>query len=77
MTRIVLDQAALTKLSGVEGRAEVCDEQGLVRGYFTPAPKQSPYEGIQVPVTEEELKRAEQETESYTTAEVLAYLEKL
>ncbi len=34
------------------------------------------YEGLEIPFTEEELRQPEQETESYTTAEVLAYLER-
>ena len=77
MTRVVLDPATLAKLSSVQDRAEVCDAQGLVRGYFTPVPELSDYKGIQIPLSEAELERAEQETDSYTTAEVLAYLEKL
>jgi hypothetical protein len=60
-------------------RLEVCDEKGLTLGYVQPVPSRdrSLYEGVEIPVSEEELQRAEQETESYTTAEVLAYLEKL
>ncbi len=37
----------------------------------------SEWEPVSPDVSEEELDRREQETESYTTAEVLAYLERL
>jgi hypothetical protein len=46
-------------------------------GQFIPKVDLSEYGPFEPQVSEEELDRREQETESYTTAEVLAYLEKL
>jgi hypothetical protein len=74
MTKLPLDDAALTKLRGVKQRVEVCDEQGRIVGYFEPGI----YAGHVIPPepTEEELAEAEAE-ETYTFAEVLAHLKSL
>jgi hypothetical protein len=77
MTKVILDQTMLAKLHDLKDSLELYDESGQIRGYCTPAIARSSYEGLQIPVTEEELQRAEQDPESYTTEEVLAYLEKL
>jgi hypothetical protein len=79
MTKVILDQATLANLHGLREHLEVCDEKGFTLGYIQPVPSRDRalYEGVEIPFSAEELNRREQETESYTTAEVLAYLEKL
>jgi hypothetical protein len=77
MTKVIVDPATAATLHGLNGSAELCDESGHTIGYFHPAVDPSLYEQVQVPFSEEELQAAEQEAESYTTAEVLDNLENL
>jgi hypothetical protein len=77
MTKVILDQATLSKLDQIKDRVEVCDETGRTRGYFLPVAPRSLSEGVEVPFSEEELQQAEDDPESFSTAEVLAYLESL
>jgi hypothetical protein len=77
MSQIILDQAEEGRFTGLTGHATVCDHQGRTLGIFVPVADRSLYEGVEIPFTEEELREAEEQTESCTTAEVLAHLEKL
>ncbi|MBV9121798.1 MAG: hypothetical protein JO112_00380 [Planctomycetes bacterium] len=77
MTKIILDADLRTKLLNFTQPLELCDESGGVLGHLFPTIDLSHYEPWEPPISEEELRRREEETESYTTAEVLAYLEKL
>lgn len=79
MTKLILNKDLLAKLGQLRERTELCDEDGRAIGVFQPDPSRdrSLYEGAEIPVSEEELQRAEQDPESFTTSEVLAYLEKL
>ncbi len=78
MTRIVIDAATQAKLQHLSGVVELCDAAGQVLGQFVPAPD-VPKLGPLVPqISVEELRRREQANEKrYTTAEVIAHLEKL
>jgi hypothetical protein len=78
MGKIILDASALTKLESIFYPVEVCDAAGKVLGRFIPTRDISEYEPITPDISEEELNRRERSSEKrYTTAEVLAYLEKL
>lgn len=78
MTRIVLDAVLREKLGNLVQPLELCDESGRVLGRVFPAPDLSQIEPREPQVSEEELDRREKANEKrYTTAEVLAYLEKL
>lgn len=78
MTQIILDADAVSKLNGVVQPVELCDPSGRVLGQFVPRIDMSEWEPITPDVSEEELDRREKSNEKrYTTAEVLAYLEKL
>jgi hypothetical protein len=76
MTKVVLDGVMRSKLHDLAEPLELCDESGRVLGRVFPTLDLSQYEPWEPPISEEELWRCEEETESYTTAEVLAYLEK-
>ncbi len=80
MTTVILEHDA-SKLANLTGEVEVCDPSGRVLGYFRPnVPDRSLYEGIEIPVTEEELQRSEQEMregKGFTTAQVLDHLKGL
>ena len=78
MTRIFVDGDLQSKLLGLGQPAELCDATGRILGRFFPAIDLSKYEAWEPLISEEELRRREQSTEKrYTTAEVLAHLEKL
>jgi hypothetical protein len=77
MTQIIADTALREKLLHLTEPLELCDESGRVLARLTPVPNSAdgrPWEPP--PQSEEELQRREQEPD-YSTAEVLAYLEKL
>jgi hypothetical protein len=77
MTRVIVDKDTSSKLDQAVGRVQVCDASGRMLGYFTPLNRQSVYEGVECPVSNEELTRREREEPTYTTQQVLSHLEKL
>lgn len=77
MSRITLDASLATKLHQLTESVELCDPSGRVLGRFVPVPDMSEWEPASPDASEEELDRREQAGERrYTTAEVLAHLEK-
>jgi hypothetical protein len=78
MTKIIADEMLRSSLHNFSQALELCDESGRVLGRFFPALDLSEYEPCESPTSEAELRRRQQSSERrYTTAEVLAYLEKL
>jgi hypothetical protein len=78
MTRVSVDAALLSKLHDLKMPLELCDESGRVLARVRPAVDLSQYEPLEPQVSVEELqRRARANEKDYTTAEVLAYLEKL
>jgi len=76
VTRILLDSTLRSKLQDLTQPFELCDESGRVLGRFIPLLNSPPGHGVEPHLTEQELQRREQEPD-YSTAEVLAHLEKL
>lgn len=67
-----------SKLTALLHPVELCDPSGRVLGRFVPLIDLSEWEPVSPDISEEELLRRSQSKEkTYTTAEVLAYLEKL
>jgi hypothetical protein len=78
MSKIVVDASLRSLLQAVNQPVDLCDESGQVLGRFLPAVDLSRYEVVEPPISDEELDRLSRSNEkTYTTAEVLAYLEKL
>lgn len=78
MTQITLDASVSSQLNGVIRPVELCDPAGRVLGRFVPLIDLSEWEPLSPDVSEAELDRRANSTEKrYTTAEVLAHLEKL
>jgi hypothetical protein len=73
MNRVILEHES-RKLANLTDRVEFCDGEGRTLGYFVPVRERSLYEGIEIPVSDEELRRAEQQEGGRTTVEVLRYL---
>jgi hypothetical protein len=76
MIQITVDSSLTSKLNQLSQAAELCDPSGRVLGRFVPVVDLSEWEPLSPEPTEEELDASERETESYTTAEMLALLEK-
>jgi len=78
MTRVVVTETLLNLLGNLAQPLELCDAGGQVLARVVPADVASQYEAWEPPFSEEDLRRQEQANEKrYTTAEVLAHLEKL
>lgn len=76
MTKVILDKATLAKLRDLKEPLELCNEAGSTLAYVSPVVDRSLYQRVQVPFTEEELDRFEQEPGGRSLAEILADLEK-
>ena len=77
MTRVVVDEALRNKLHNLSQPLELCDESGRVLARLVPLLDPSRY-NLEPQISQEEIRRRKQSKgKSYTTAEVLAQLEKL
>lgn len=76
MTRIVLDDRLRSRFLDFARPLELCDAAGRVVGMFVPTVDYAAVERARPPLSDQELDRRNQSA-SFTTAEVLARLEKL
>jgi hypothetical protein len=77
MTRIIVDETLRKRLNNLAQPLELCDESGHVLARVTPLLDPSLY-NLEPRISQEEIRRRMQaKGKSYTTAEVLAHLEKL
>jgi hypothetical protein len=76
MTQIMLDAAMLSKLLELRQPLELTDESGRVLAVVTPIPDPCQYELVEDTLSPEELARRRSEPD-YSTAEVLAHLERI
>ena len=77
MTRVVVNETLRSLLHNLSQPLELCDEAGRVLGRVFPTPELSQYEPWEPTFSEDDLRRQEHSNEKrYTTAEVLAQLEK-
>jgi hypothetical protein len=77
MTRVVINDALRGLLPNLSEPLLFCDDQGQVIGQFIPVPPTVIGQKEPPPLSEEELQRRLTEEPTYTTAEVIAYLESL
>lgn len=77
MRKVILDRETLSKLSGLQDDLELCDESGQTLGYFSPVADRSLYEGVDSPISEEELDRRSKAGGGRTLREIFNDLEKL
>jgi hypothetical protein len=78
MTRLIVDASLPEKLSGLVQPVELCDQTGRVLGRYFPKLDPSEYGPLEPQISKEELERRKRDKgKTYTTAEVLAYLESL
>ena len=76
MNRLTLDESLPQALAQLQTCAELCDRQGNVVGYFTPA-STPPGPVFEREYTDEELDQRAANAPTYSTAEVKAYLQGL
>jgi len=77
MTRVIVDETLRHKLHNLTQPLELCDADGQLLARLTPALDRLQYEGLEPSLSREELQRRKQNKgKTYTTAEVLAHLEK-
>jgi hypothetical protein len=80
MSKLTVDASLSQSLATLTQPVQLCDPSGRVLGRFEPIDDISEWESVDPndEITEEELRRRISSTERrYTTAEVLAHLEKL
>ena len=78
MFRVIIDAKLAEKLKQYSTLTELCDEAGNTVGRFYPEIDLAKFEAVTPEISEEELRRRLNSNEPrYTTAEVLARLEKL
>lgn len=76
MSRVTPDEKTLSLLVGIRERAEICDSQGTVIGYFQPVSESMPSSRYEPNVTKEELDRYAQEPGARTLSEIIADFQK-
>lgn len=72
MSRVTPDEKTLALLAGIRERAEICDAQGAVIGYYQPAKESTSSSRYEPNVTKEELDRYAQEPGARTLGEIMA-----
>ena len=79
MQKVQLSPEVLAKLGGVNFAAELCDEAGATQAVVLPVEmyREMLLAWSDDAFREEDLQRARAETGGYTTAEAIAYLNKL
>ncbi len=78
MTKIICDAVLREKLQGLSEPMELCDEFGRVLARVWPAIDPTLYTGLEPQIGDDELKRRMScKGRTYSTAEVLAYLEQM
>ena len=79
MQKVQLSREVLAKLGGVNFAAELCDEAGATQAVVLPVEmyREMLLAWSDDAFREEDLQRARAETGGYTTAEAIAYLNKL
>jgi hypothetical protein len=72
MTKVIVDETLRSKLNGLDGQLEFCDESGRTVGHFLPDAlyKKLLYTSDQCPYTEEEIRRHMEEPGGSTLAEI-------
>lgn len=73
---MIVDAALRSKLHNLVEPLELYDEQGHILAIVTPKYDPALYGPLEPQVSDEELDRREKSDKWYSTAEVLAYLEK-
>ncbi len=78
MTQVIVDAELLGRLHNLRQPLQLCDASGKILARVVPVPESADYEDLEPQIRREEMQRRKQNKgRTYTTAEVLAHLEKL
>ena len=77
MTKLVVDESFRVRLEDCGEFAQFCDEKGNVLGYFLPAEifERVLYEGVEPPISDEEVRRRVEAPGGRSLAQILADLQ--
>jgi hypothetical protein len=75
MVRITIDDTLRAKFGGFESLIEFCDESGRIVGRFFPEQDRSIYEGVEPPISDEEVERILREESGRPLEDILRDLE--
>ncbi|MCG8584708.1 MAG: hypothetical protein MI757_08365 [Pirellulales bacterium] len=75
MVRVTIDDVLRSKLGNLDSPFEFCDESGRVVGHFIPEQDRSIYDGVECPVSNEELERIFREEPGRPLDDILKDLE--
>ena len=75
MTRLIVEPEMSSRLVATSERVELCDRSGKTLGYFTPKFNPDDWEGLECPLSEEELHERLKDTTGRPLADILADLE--
>jgi hypothetical protein len=77
MTKLVVDERLRARLGDLTETAQLCDERGHILGYFLPAKiyDRALYDGVEPPISDDELRRRVSEPGGRSLAEILADLQ--
>ena len=75
MTKMIVDTQTSAKFREIQGHVELYDESGNLVGYFMPGIEKSLYESVEVPVSDDELRRRQAKGGGRPLADIIADLE--
>ena len=75
MTKLIVEPEMSSLLVGTSERIELCDGSGNTLGYFTPKFNPDDWEGLESPISDEELHERLKDTTGRPLADILADLE--
>jgi hypothetical protein len=76
MSGLPLDPAVSNQLRRIKEPVELLDEDGLPLGTFTPVDKKDLYRAVEVPYSDEEIRRLKEQKGGRPLAEILSDLER-
>jgi len=76
MDRIIVSGTLADELDRQERSVELHDTNGRLLGFFAPGVGHADYEGVDSPLSEEEIERRSREPDGRSLAEIMADLEK-
>jgi len=76
MTRMIIDAETTARFRDIHESTELYDESGNLVGYFTPGIEKSLYESIEIPVSDDELRRRQAKGGGRPLADIIADLER-
>ena len=75
MTKMILNAETSEQLRKMQGQVELLDESGNLVGYFTSGLEKSVYASVEIPISDEELRRRSAKGGGRKLADIVADLD--